>query len=39
MKRNTHIVVPGSRFRLLQGQDSLALYQFGTRTAKHLFCK
>lgn len=39
MKRNTHAIVPGSAFKLLQGSEDLSLYQFGTKTAKHLFCK
>jgi hypothetical protein len=25
--------------RILQGENDLALYQFGTQTAKHWFCK
>jgi len=33
-----HLVVPASRFRLLQGGDALTLYQFHTGTARHLFC-
>ncbi len=34
-----HLIVPASRFRLLQGQDNLATYTFDTHEAKHLFCK
>lgn len=34
-----HLIVPVSRFRLLQGADNLAMYKFNTRTAKHFFCK
>ncbi|MDE1943389.1 MAG: GFA family protein [Betaproteobacteria bacterium] len=26
-------------FRILTGQDDLAVYQFGTRTASHYFCR
>ncbi|MEJ0005911.1 MAG: GFA family protein [Steroidobacteraceae bacterium] len=33
-----HLTVPSSRFRLLQGAESLSCYQFNTGTAKHLFC-
>ncbi|WIA16298.1 hypothetical protein OEZ85_012999 [Tetradesmus obliquus] len=39
MKRNTHTIVPGSAFKLLAGEDNLSCYQFGTNTARHLFCK
>ena len=38
MKRNTHFVVPKSRFRLLQGADALTSYRFNTGTAHHVFC-
>lgn len=31
--------VPPERFKLLAGQDALALYQFGSKTAKHWFCR
>jgi hypothetical protein len=31
--------VSPERLRLLRGEDDLALYQFGTRTAKHWYCK
>jgi hypothetical protein len=34
-----HLIVPASRFRLLQGVESLAEYTFNTGTAKHRFCK
>jgi hypothetical protein len=33
-----HLIVPKSRFRLLQGEEFLANYTFNTGTAKHLFC-
>ena len=33
-----HLIVPRSRFRLLQGSESLTAYTFNTGTAKHLFC-
>jgi hypothetical protein len=33
-----HLVVPRSKFRLLQGSESLTAYTFNTGTAKHLFC-
>lgn len=32
------LVVRGSRFKLLQGEDALTTYTFNTGTAKHLFC-
>lgn len=34
-----HLIVPRSRFRLLQGAEVLAPYRFGTGRAKHLFCR
>jgi hypothetical protein len=33
-----HVIVPESRFRLLQGGDRLTTYAFNTGVAKHLFC-
>jgi hypothetical protein len=34
-----HLIVPKSRFRLVQGAEWLTTYTFNTGTAKHLFCK
>ena len=34
-----HHRVPPERFKLLSGQEALALYQFGSKTAKHWYCK
>ncbi len=34
-----HHRVPPERFRLLAGEEALTLYQFGTKTAKHWFCR
>ena len=34
-----HLIVPASRFRLLQGAESLTEYRFNTGTARHRFCK
>ncbi|HEV2562379.1 MAG TPA: GFA family protein [Rhizomicrobium sp.] len=33
-----HYIVPKSHFRLVSGEDKLTLYEFNTKTAKHLFC-
>ena len=33
-----HLIVPASRFRLLQGTEALVSYAFNTGTARHLFC-
>lgn len=33
------LIVPASRFRLLQGGESLLEYRFNTGTARHLFCR
>lgn len=34
-----HLIVPRSRLRIVQGEDALATYTFGTGVAKHYFCK
>jgi hypothetical protein len=34
-----HLIVPASRFRLLQGTSNLAAYTFNTGVARHLFCR
>ena len=34
-----HHIVENDEFDLLQGQADLTNYQFGTYTAKHLFCR
>ncbi|MEM7568671.1 MAG: GFA family protein [Pseudomonadota bacterium] len=39
MSGNVHVIVPASRFRLLQGEDHLSEYRFNTKQARHLFCK
>ena len=33
-----HLIVPKSRFRLLQGEESLTAYTFNTQVARHFFC-
>ncbi len=33
-----HLIVPESRFRLLEGRESLTTYTFNTKVAQHLFC-
>ena len=38
-KAYLHLIVPPERFHLLAGDDALTTYQFGTRTARHLFCR
>ena len=39
MSGNIHVIVPASRFKLLQGEDALTRYTFNTGAAQHLFCK
>jgi hypothetical protein len=34
-----HVIVPESRFRLLQGGEHLTTYIFNTGVARHLFCQ
>ncbi len=34
-----HLVVPESRFRLLRGANTLAIYRFNSGVAEHLFCR
>lgn len=34
-----HLIVPKSKFRLLQGADALTTYRFNTGVAEHTFCK
>jgi hypothetical protein len=34
-----HLIVPRSRFRLLEGSEELTAYSFNTGVAKHLFCR
>jgi len=34
-----HLIVPKSRFRLVQGEEFITTYTFNTRVAKHFFCK
>lgn len=34
-----HLIVPRDRFRLAQGEAELTEYRFGSKTARHLFCR
>jgi hypothetical protein len=34
-----HLIVPKSRFTLLQGSEALITYTFNTGIARHLFCQ
>ena len=34
-----HLIVPASRFRLVDGKDCLTTYRFNTGVAEHTFCK
>lgn len=33
-----HLIVPRARFRLLQGEDALVEYRWGSGAARHTFC-
>lgn len=39
MSGNIHVIVPSSRFRLLEGEEQLTEYRFNTGNAVHSFCK
>ena len=34
-----HLIVPASRFRLIEGESELSEYRFNTGTARHMFCR
>lgn len=34
-----HLIVPQSKFKLLQGAEQITTYTFNTGVAKHTFCK
>lgn len=35
----SHYVIPEDELKIESGEESLTLYQFGAKTAKHFFCK
>lgn len=39
MSGHQELMVPEDRFKLLQGQDLLSVYQYGTRISRHTFCR
>ena len=39
MRGYIHVIVPRQQFFLQQGADAVITYQFGTRTARHYFCR
>jgi hypothetical protein len=34
-----HMIVPGSRFRLLTGREAITTYRFNSGVAEHSFCR
>ncbi len=34
-----HLIVPGSRFRLLSGREAITIYRFNSGVAEHAFCQ
>ncbi len=34
-----HLIVPGSRFRLLSGREAITTYRFNSGVAEHSFCR
>lgn len=34
-----HLIVPMKQFKLLQGEADLETYEFGSKVAKHYFCR
>ena len=39
MKGFLHLIVPPQQFQCISGESELSTYQFGTKTAKHMFCR
>ncbi len=39
MKADVYTIIPAGRFHLVKGADELTVYQFGTMTAVHKFCR
>ena len=37
--RNWSVIIKPDAFRLLAGEDALSAYEWGTKSAKHQFCK
>ncbi|NNE37677.1 MAG: GFA family protein, partial [Gammaproteobacteria bacterium] len=34
-----HLIVPGTKFRLMSGEESISTYSYGSGIARHYFCK